>query len=307
MDLRQLRYFLEIVEQGSLTRASETLHVAQPALSFHLRNMEEHLGARLLFRGSTGVRPTEAGELLTRRARLILNEMARTEDEIRNLENDPSGQLRIGLPGTIGDIITLPLIQRLRQRYPRITLNIAEAMSGFVAQWLAEGRVDLAVLYTRPAQPGMVAEQLLEEELVLVFPPGAANRAEMPLAALADVALVLPSPEHGLRMTIDAVLQPLDIRPPIALEIDSYRSIKRLVAAGYGASILPRHAVAQEVGEGRLLARRISAPGLWRGAWLMHVSNRPVTRVQAVVSGVLKEVVGELLVSGAWAAARVPG
>ena len=147
MDLRQLRYFLEIVEQGSLTRASETLHVAQPALSFHLRNMEEHLGARLLFRGSTGVRPTEAGELLTRRARLILNEMARTEDEIRNLENDPSGQLRIGLPGTIGDIITLPLIQRLRQRYPRITFSIHSQTSREILGNIQNFSIDAGITY----------------------------------------------------------------------------------------------------------------------------------------------------------------
>ncbi|MEC9472186.1 MAG: LysR family transcriptional regulator, partial [Pseudomonadota bacterium] len=161
MDIRQLRYFLEIVAQGSLTRAAESLHVAQPALSLHLKNMEEQLGTRLLTRSRSGVTPTEAGELLLQRARAILEDLARTEDDIRNLETDPSGIVRIGLPGTISAMVSLPLILAARERFPRITLNITEAMSGFVGDWLSEGKIYLAVLYSRSKDARIRSELLL--------------------------------------------------------------------------------------------------------------------------------------------------
>ncbi|TDX33880.1 LysR family nitrogen assimilation transcriptional regulator [Rhodovulum visakhapatnamense] len=306
MDLRQLRYFIEIVERGSITRAAGTLNVAQPALSLHVRNLEDRLGTRLLLRRPTGVVPTEAGELLARRARSILDEVARTEAEIRGLETDPSGRVAIGLTGTIGGLLAVPLIEALRERYPRITLQIAEAMSGFVAGWLSEGRVDLAVLYEAPADPGLACDPLLEEELVVLWPPDWPAPPEIALAALEDVPLVLPSRAHGLRRMIDARLATDGIAPELAVEIDSYANIKNLVAAGFGASVLPWHAVAPEAEARALSVSRIATPGLWRGAWLIRPAARPVTRAQEAVAETLRAVVGDLLAGGVWAAARAP-
>ncbi|MEM9635055.1 MAG: LysR substrate-binding domain-containing protein [Pseudomonadota bacterium] len=304
MDIRQLRYFLEIVEHGSLTRASEHLNVAQPALSLHLKNMEEQLGTRLLNRSRTGVTPTEAGNLLVLRARAILNDLARTEDDIRNLETDPTGIVHIGIPGTISGMIALPLIMAARERYPRITINIAEAMSGFIADWLSEGRVDIALLYSRSQEDGIVSELLLEEELVVLWQDEADAPQEMDLSDLEGIPLVLPSPPHGLRHLVDRKLGAIGLEPTIAIEIDSYSNIKRLVAAGVGASILPRYAVQDELEAGQLRVSRISAPGLWRDAFLLYPSNRPVTRAQEATRDLLRDVIADLLVTGAWAAAR---
>ncbi|MFT7391214.1 MAG: LysR family nitrogen assimilation transcriptional regulator, partial [Paracoccaceae bacterium] len=144
MDIKQLRHFLAIVEEGSFSRAALRIGVAQPALSLRVRKMEEALGTPLLLRSAGGVTPTEAGELLARRARTLLADLDRTEEEIRSLGAEPSGKVRIGLPGTISGIVSVPLIALMRARHPRIRLNIAEAMSGFVAEWLRDGRIDLA-------------------------------------------------------------------------------------------------------------------------------------------------------------------
>ncbi len=306
MDIRQLRYFLEIVAQGSLTRAAESLHVAQPALSLHLKNMEEQLGTRLLTRSRSGVTPTEAGELLLQRARAILEDLARTEDDIRNLETDPSGIVRIGLPGTISAMVSLPLILAARERFPRITLNITEAMSGFVGDWLSEGKIDLAVLYSRSKDARIRSELLLEEELVVLWPADAERPQEMNMAALDNVPMVLPSGAHGLRVLIDRTFQALGFAPEIAMEIDSFNNIKRLVAAGFGPSILPLYAVTEEVAAGSLRVSRIAAPGLWRGAHLMSPGGRPVTRALEAVHALLREVILDLRDKGAWAASRPP-
>lgn len=306
MDIRQLRYFLEIVAQGSLTRAAESLHVAQPALSLHLKNMEEQLGTRLLTRSRSGVTPTEAGELLLQRARAILEDLARTEDDIRNLETDPSGIVRIGLPGTISAMVSLPLILAARERFPRITLNITEAMSGFVGDWLSEGKIDLAVLYSRSKDARIRSELLLEEELVVLWPADAERPLEMNMEALDKVPMVLPSGAHGLRVLIDRTFQALGFAPEIAMEIDSFNNIKRLVAAGFGPSILPLYAVTEEVAAGSLRVSRIAAPGLWRGAHLMSPGGRPVTRALEAVHALLREVILDLRDKGAWAASRPP-
>ncbi len=306
MDIRQLRYFLEIVAQGSLTRAAESLHVAQPALSLHLKNMEEQLGTRLLTRSRSGVTPTEAGELLLQRARAILEDLARTEDDIRNLETDPSGIVRIGLPGTISAMVSLPLILAARERFPRITLNITEAMSGFVGDWLSEGKIDLAVLYSRSKDARIRSELLLEEELVVLWPADAERPLEMNMEALDHVPMVLPSGAHGLRVLIDRTFQALGFAPEIAMEIDSFNNIKRLVAAGFGPSILPLYAVTEEVAAGSLRVSRIAAPGLWRGAHLMSPGGRPVTRALEAVHALLREVILDLRDKGAWAASRPP-
>ncbi|QFS99056.1 HTH-type transcriptional regulator GltC [Labrenzia sp. THAF191b] len=306
MDIRQLRYFQEIVAQGSLTRAAESLHVAQPALSLHLKNMEEQLGTRLLTRSRSGVTPTEAGELLLQRARAILEDLARTEDDIRNLETDPSGIVRIGLPGTISAMVSLPLILAARERFPRITLNITEAMSGFVGDWLSEGKIDLAVLYSRSKDARIRSELLLEEELVVLWPADAERPLEMNMEALDKVPMVLPSGAHGLRVLIDRTFQAQGFAPEIAMEIDSFNNIKRLVAAGFGPSILPLYAVTEEVAAGSLRVSRIAAPGLWRGAHLMSPGGRPVTRALEAVHALLREVILDLRDKGAWAASRPP-
>ncbi len=268
--------------------------------------MEEQLGTRLLTRSRSGVTPTEAGDLLLQRARAILEDLARTEDDIRNLETDPSGIVRIGLPGTISAMVSLPLILAARERFPRITLNITEAMSGFVGDWLSEGKIDLAVLYSRSKDARIRSELLLEEELVVLWPADAERPQEMNMEALDNVPMVLPSGAHGLRVLIDRTFQALGFAPEIAMEIDSFNNIKRLVAAGFGPSILPLYAVTEEVAAGSLRISRIAAPGLWRGAHLMSPGGRPVTRALEAVHALLREVILDLRDKGAWAASRPP-
>ena len=306
MDFRQLRYFLAIAEAGSITRAAGLLGVAQPALSLHVKRMEEQLGTQLFIRSKTGVAPTEAGGLLVQRARTILDDLMRTEDDIRTLDADPLGEVRIGLPGTISNIAALPLIEAVRNRYPRIRLNIAEAMSGFIAGWLDNGEVDLAVLYERSKSENIGSELLLEEELVVLWPAGTKCLATISLAELRDVPMVLPSGAHGLRGLVDRACEEYGFAPTVAIEIDSYTNIKRLVAAGYGASILPTYAVMRDRQAGRLAISHIVSPGLWRGAWLVHPSGRPVTRAKEAVRALTAEVIQSLILDKTWQGARIP-
>ena len=110
MDIRQLRYFIAIVEARSFSRAAEQLHVAQPALSQHVLAMEAELGVALLYRGARGVVPTEEGLRLLDRAQAIQAQLAALHDHVRGREARPSGEVRFGMPGTVSEQLGVPLI-----------------------------------------------------------------------------------------------------------------------------------------------------------------------------------------------------
>jgi LysR family nitrogen assimilation transcriptional regulator len=307
MDIRQLRYFIAIVEQKSFSRAASLLNIAQPALSLHVRNMEAHLGTSLLLRSPKGVVPTEAGEILLRNARIILDQLALVQEEIRGQENDPAGEVRLGLPGTISQHLAVPLIMAARARYPRLKLRIAEAMSGFVLEWLREQRVDLAVLYNRPDDAGIRLTHVLDEELVFFGPANPLPGGHVPdpaqsSLAFADVAkfpLILPSPSHGLRDLIEqnALSRNIVIVLNTVIDVDSYSSIKELVAVHYGYSILPFNAIAKEVSAGVLHSWRICEPNLTRGVHIAYATNRPKIHAVAAIEALTYEVLRDLVKS----------
>lgn len=312
MDLRQLRYFVAIVEQGSFSRAATFLHVAQPALSLHVRNMEADLGTPLLFRTPRGVEPTEAGTILLRHARIILDQLTVAEEEIRGHQNDPEGEVRLGLPGTIGQILAVPLITAVHLRYPKIKLRIAEAMSGFVLEWLREERIDLAILYGQSEDHGIKTEKLLAEKLQF-FGPAAGLRSErlpppgseMAFADVARLPLILPGKGHGLRELLNRHASTAKQDLNSVIDVDSYGNIKLLVEEGLGYSILPENAIAAEVLDDRLRSWTIAKPLIMRHIHLAHSANRPMTNAVAVVQSLARETLRHLARTGRWVGAQI--
>ncbi|MCB1395525.1 MAG: LysR family transcriptional regulator [Rhodobacteraceae bacterium] len=307
MDLRQLRYFLAVVDAGSFSGAAAMVNVAQPALSLHVKKMEEALGVPLLLRGAQGVTATEAGALLAARARRLLVDFEQSLEDVRTLGQEPAGSVRIGLPGTISSILSVPLIHETRVRFPGIKLVIAEAMSGFVQDWLRNAQVDLGVIYLDPREAGLIAEPLLDEDLVLVLRPGEALAGADMVELLARLPLIVPSGAHGLRQLVDRHLTGLGLRGEPAIEVDSFTSIKTLVAGGHGCSILPYYAVAQEVREGKLAILRFVQPPLWRTAYLIRPAAKPMSRATEAVADTLRRVVRDMIADGSWAGARLHG
>jgi LysR family nitrogen assimilation transcriptional regulator len=310
VDLRQLRYFLTIVEQGSFSKAAATLNVAQPALSLHVRNMEAELGTALLFRGPRGVVTTEAGDILIRNARAIVDQFALARDEIRGHDAAPSGEVRLGLPGTISEILSVPLIIEARRRFPQIRLRIAEAMSGFVLEWIKGLRVDLAVLYIPVDDRALVSTAVLTETLWLLGPTAAiGDLPQLPPGAvgyfeIAKLPLILPSASHGLRELLEREGADRKVSLNTIVEVDSYANIKGLVQAGLGYSILPFNSIAQEVQSGRLQAWRIAEPELKRAIHLVKPADRPVTKAVLTIEALCREILLDLAANGKWSGAR---
>ena len=310
MDLRQLRYFVAIVQCGSISRASLQLNIAQPALSLHIRNMETDLGLPLLFRTPQGVQPTEAGLILLRNARLIIEQFEQAQREIRGSAAEPSGEVRLGLPSSISPLLGVPLVLAAREAFPKITLRIAEAMSGYVLDWLRQSRIDLGLLYGLPEDKDLRASGLLVETLVVFGasePPDGRRHPEGETLAFADLAglpLILPSPGHGLRDLLDeaAVLRGVRLAPEI--DIDAYGAIKQLVGRRLGYSILPAHAVRSEVEQGLLRAWMVDPP-LTRTVSIVQPTDRPPTQAVKAIEGLCRDTLRDLVRSGEWHMAQM--
>ena len=332
MDIRQLRYFLTILEQGSLSRAAQALHVAQPALSTHIRNMEAELGTQLLFRSPRGVLPTEAGLVLARHARAVLAQLALAEEEIRGQTAEPEGEVRLGLPATISQLLAVPLISAVHRAHPRIRLRLSEAMSGFVLGWLEEARIDLALLYGEPTSGHIHSQPLIEEELRFLGPPlqvgpdGTPPAPDQPAPALRPALtggplppagtliplaealaqpLILPGPDHGLRQIIDRAAAAQGLQAAPIFDVDSYSAIKALVTAGLGYAILPEAAVSRQSGEAALQIWPLGAPPLRRRVYLAHAADRPQPQAVRAVQTLAIDVLCDLVRNNQWPGARL--
>ena len=140
MELRQLRYFLGVCEAGSLLKASAQLHIAQPALGQQIAALEEELGVRLFVRSTRGMALTPEGRVFLEHARVVLTDADRARQAVRASTTEPHGQVVLGLPTTVALAATVPIVQACRARYPRIQLQVIEAYSGFLREWLQMGR-----------------------------------------------------------------------------------------------------------------------------------------------------------------------
>ena len=310
MNLRQLRYFIAIVEQGSISKAAEHLHIAQPALSQHIRNMESDLGVKLLHRIPRGVIATEAGERLLRHARLIVDQFEHAREDLLNQSTEPSGVVRFGLPGTVSQILSVPLIETVRARHPKIQLRIAEAMSGFIHEWLRDGKIDLGVIYRSSNIQGLKTRLILSEELCLLGAPsskinGAGKYKGDPQIDFKDAAalkLILPGPSHGLRQQLDEIASRNNVALNTDVELDAYAQIKILTERDFGFTILPRMAAKTELETGRLGAWHIRNPQITRDVYLARGVDRPMTRALTAVDDICREILRELVRSDVWTA-----
>lgn len=305
MDLRQLRYFTEIVESGSLSKASRQLFIAQPALSQQLSKLEDEVGRPLLKRSSRGVAPTENGLALYHHARFMLRQLDQAMSIARQESGAVHGMVSVGLPATTVLALGLPLVRRVRERYPSILLNVVEGMSGHLGQMMRLGQLDLAVLFSSNVAPDVSIDVLLEEELFVILPQGSrlvpARQTSLTLAEAAALPLILPTGEHGLRRRIAAEFEQRNLTAHVVAEIDSLSLLMNCVYDGIGATIKPMAAIVLESQRGRKWrALPISDARLIRRNYLYSLAPKRLSTAAAVVASELRETALELVESGAW-------
>lgn len=308
MELRQLRYFVAIVDHGSLSRAAVVLHVAQPALTQQLRQLEEELGAQLLHRSAQGVVSTDAGKVFYEHAQAILKQVGDARSAVTQSTTRPSGSVTLGLPHSISGALALPLLLAARDSYPEITLQLTEELSGNLAEQLKSGRINLAVLFDDGQLGPFEGTALVEEELMFICRSGSAlapSGAGISLADALAVPLILPAQQQGVRPRIEAVARAAGLALSNVTEINSIAILKSALLADMGATILPVAPLLAEVSGGALQARKIHSPAISRNVTLCASRNIPLTNAAAAVSLLVHQVTRHLCGSGAWTGARL--
>ncbi|RVT90986.1 LysR family transcriptional regulator [Sphingomonas crocodyli] len=292
MEMRQLKYFVEISQRGSFSRAAKSLAIAQPALSRQIRLLEESLGAPLLYRNGRGVMMTAAGEIFLAYARDVLEKVERAERDIAALRGTPRGEVILGLPPSVSAVLLRRIIVALSERFPLIRLRVQEGFSGNVAEWLLAGKVDLAIIYEHHRPQSAQAERLLVEELPLVHSPSLVLPPVLTSVDLGAIPLVLPARPHGLRMVVEKRVAEHGGSLDVRFEMDSLLIMKELAIEGVAATILPVGAVTREVQEGRLAITPIVSPKITRVMALATASSRPLENTHRAVIRVIREVAG---------------
>lgn len=303
MDLRQLRYFLGIVEQGSLTKAAEVLRVAQPALSLHLKRLEEEFGCPLVHRTARGVIPTESGQRLALRAASLVEQVAGLRDEIRGLEAAPSGPAVIGIPTSLGPVLTVPLALEVRRRFPAIHLRVVEGLSGHMLEWVLSGEVDMALVFGAEQPPGLATRLVARERLGLVTARDdaiAAGRDSIELSEVLGLPLILPGLPHGVRAEVERAALAERAGLDVVMEIDALEQIKALVAAGAGYTVLSERYAGFGPEARRLACIPIVNPEIERTISLAHASDRPLSIAARTVHAIALDHLDRLTHDGRW-------
>ncbi len=299
MNLRDLRYFVAVAESGSILAASEKLHVAQPSLSVRIRTLEADLGVSLFDRRPRGVVLTSEGEELLVHARLILQSAEAAQEAIRHHAQSPVGTVHFGVPTSLSSVLCVPLIEAVREKLPNVRLRIVESMSGTIVDWLRTGELDLGLIFVDSAIAGIHADPLLTEQLHLAahsaeaLAPLLDKDGNVPLEALAGVPLILPTERHGLRQLLDQHLRRHGSGARVAIEIDAFLQIQRLVQRAQGMTILSLAALYESDLDPPLATARIVAPSIERTVYLARADIRPQTKagreVGRLVSAILRD------------------
>ena len=302
MDIRQLRTFSCVAELGSLSKASDTLRVAQPALSRQIKLLEHELRADLFTRNGRGMVLTDAGRLLLARTAGIVRQIDQVRDEIQSAGGPPSGRVVLGLVPTVSCVISARLARRTVDKYPGISLCIVESYSGHLMEWLHRGEMDLALIYGPSSDLHLTVQSLGRDPIVAVGPRGSglSQKKQVDIGWLLQQRLVLPSHSHGLRALIEQAAAKKKIKLDVKLEADSFRVLTSLVEEGLGYTLLPPSSVRNEVAAGRLETAAIAKPAPMRELTLASPIDHPGSTAIALVTELLRDELTACREEGLW-------
>jgi len=270
MDERRLRYFLAVVDEGSVTRAAERLRVAQPSLSQALRAFESELGVQLFHRVGRGLRLSTAGDALVGPARQILRAIEEARHAITGVLELQSGTLEIAALATLAVDPMADMIGRYRARYPGVEVRVLEPESADqVSAQVREGACELGAAHLPLPRDQLISHPLGKQELQFVLPPDT-PADERPLGAreLARTPLVVSPPGTSTRMLLEQALAAVGVTPRIAVQTAAREAIIPLVLAGAGAALLPAPLAAEARRRGATV--RSARPPISRTVGLIH-------------------------------------
>lgn len=251
--------FLMVVEKKNFTRAAEALHMTQPAVSQQIKNLEKTLGVSLLERDNKQVQLNQAGEIVYQYGRQMLGLYTEMQTLLDDLQHKASGMLAIGASYTFGEYVLPHLVAHVAQTFPLITPKITIANTRRIANWVAEGELNIGIIDGEIEDERLVLEAFAQDELYIV---GAAGHRlsgwdDVTPASLADETWIVREATSGTRAATQKVLTGLGVTPARQMEFGSTQIIKEAVAAGLGIALLSQYTLQRELTLGILQRLRL--------------------------------------------------
>lgn len=297
MNLRQLHYFVGVVDAGSISRAALSLHIAQPALSQQIANLEKELGTPLLIRSQKGIQTTRAGNIFYTSARSILNEINQVRQSIQAGEG-LAGDVSLGLTTTFSGFFAGRIAAATLKRHPNIQLRIFDSPGHLHEQSLLRGNIDLALLPEDAEATGLQRKPLYRQLLFYVESRAGrtTQKGSIPLQQLIGRPLVLPTVPNPTRIVVERSFLALGAKPTVAAEANSMATLLSLVEAGIGGAILAWGGYESD----RLAWSQISDPEIYHDVSLCSARHLPHSECAAAVQSIVSEIVLEIVRSKVW-------
>ncbi len=279
-DTTRMRLLVEIERLGSLSAAAQAIGIGQPSASQHLRLLETAAGQRLVERNGRGSRLTGAGKVLASRAAQALASLGAAEEELAALAGLQTGTIHLGASTAPGVYLLPDTLGCFGRDFPGVRIEVEIASSGEVLRRLLAGRVQLALVGAPEADPRVVLEPFLEDEIVGVAKPGVLllERGELDPARIAEHMLLAREPGSSSQRIADEELAAIGVRPAGVWELGSSEALKRAAREGLGIAFLSRYAVAEEAGRGDLESFRLAGrPPMRRRFSVARLAGRPLS------------------------------
>ena len=294
MNMRQLRYFVCIAQSGSFNAAADVLHVAQSALSRHIRDLEEELGGVLLDRGARGVSLSDTGKILLLRARFILSQVEEARTEILSQNKELLGTVRLMTPSSIAQVLFEPLLDKFLKKYPKVRLELSEGLWGDAASRLLSGAVDIAVMGSGKSEY-IDLEPLASEQMILVGRVGdpIVSKKSISITTLVGLPLLLPA------VTLDGLRR---LAPHVALDfnvsvfVESAPAIRALAASGWGYAVVPNSVLLGQIENRRI--KGIPIRGFETLRQMGVLRGRPISRAMNELTAALRHEFAGFIASG---------
>ena len=300
MDIKQLRYFVKVVELKNITAAAQALFIAQPSLSQHMANLESALDVKLLNRSVNGTSPTVMGDLLYQHAKNILRQLDEAQAAIRNESQTPSGRVAIGFPTSTSRIVSASLLERLHKCYPLIQLELVEASSGELAGLVASDRLALAITMNARLDKRVSIEPILQEELFVVLAPSKNRSNQLDVKTLSELPLLLPTYPNSVRVITERLFVERHLNFNVIAETSAVEILILSVERGLGVTVLPFAAFALAQQHGRVVGIPLKGKPLIRELSLSVSTTAARSPAVQIVRNVLLEVIKEEILENRW-------
>ena len=283
LDIRKIRSFVAVYESGSITKAAEREHIAQPAITVHVQQIESEFNVKLFERSAHGVSPTPAGDTCYRLCIDLLKRLDAMGEQMEQFSGEVAGAISAGIMPSICHGPLAPMLTRYTNTYPNVDVRVVEGLSGTLAEWVLSDAVDFAICNRPASTHGLESRLLIRDNLVLVSALGKTSTPFAPckLSEVTNLKLVLPSRSHALRHTIDQHIQRGDLAPIKTLEIDGQSATLQFVGHSDWSTILPSVALINEFDSKRFAINPIHEPLLATEIYALHSSRRVLSVASA--------------------------